>query len=172
MGWLSNAMRTFFAFLALFALLACQPPPPQPVDTAVYSESLEQAQSQVSFDIPRAGWLPFHSAAPIAWRYPLADGATRVELVYAGEEDTVTIIAIDRPGVEVLQPEPGFDPQFVSLAGGRPALYLNNGTAQILQWTQGQISYAIIANGQPRYHIYLADELVQIADTLRRSSMR
>jgi hypothetical protein len=160
-------MRTLFAFLALFALLGCQPLAPQPVDTAVYSESLEQAQSKVPFQIPRAGWLPFRSAAPIVWRSNLADGANRIEVVYAGEKDTVTIITIDRPAIEVLQSEPRFAPQLVSLAGGQSGLYLDNGTAQILHWTQGQISYAIIANAQPRSYIYPVDELARIADALQ-----
>ncbi len=138
---------------------------PSPVGSAVpigTAQGLEAARAQVKFHVRAAGWLPFARPTPVAMVKHLPQDVTSVDVAYAvGPRNYVVITTIDHPATLISD---HYELREVSLGGGQSATFLDNGTVQILSWTEGGMTYKITAASPSRS--YTAADLVRIADTL------
>ena len=138
-----------------------------PVSTSPSAASMlagvTDAQSQVSFHVKVAGWLPFAKSTPHAMvRHPV-DGITAVDVEYEfGPREYVRVTTINRPVVEISR---RYHLTKISLSNGDQATYLDNGTTQILTWSENTMSYQIVASKASGS--YSAAELSEIANAVQ-----
>lgn len=137
-------------------------PPVEPAVPIGTAEGLETARAQVDFHVRAAGQLPFARPTPVAVVKHLPQDVTSVDVAYAvGPRNYVVITTIDQVATLISDQ---YEIEEVSLGNGQPAKFLDNGTTQILTWTEEGMTYKITAARPGRS--YTAMDLVSIADAL------
>ena len=131
-------------------------------DTA---ESIKAAKARVDFHAKTPKTLPFRPSQSFGFTREVVPGVTGIDLEYveknAKDAAFIRVTTINSP---IKLVSDAYPLTTITLPNGATATFLDNGDAQILTWTEGQMSYQIVA-GRPQKP-FTAQDLGTIAANL------
>lgn len=127
-------------------------------------QAVEQAKSLVNFPVRAATKLPFNSDRSFAFVKEVTPDVISMDIDYVSPEgDSIRVTTNNAPVTPVSDQ---YELKQVSLSKGRQATFMDNGTAQILNWNEGDLSYQVA--GIKRSSSYTLEELVAVAEALQQ----
>lgn len=124
--------------------------------------SVDDALAAAPFAVARPALMPFPTTSSFGSRGELGSNS-RIEQTYVGPQGYVSITAVRGPlALESKQ----FEVIPTALPDGTAARFVDNGLAQVLVWTRGDVSYHLAVSRTDRVAVAIA-ELGAVAASMR-----